>query len=396
MNKNNSRPPRGLHPLMALLYVFGLTSAQAQTQVPDQELKWARESAPVGGWASLSGGTQGGADASASHIYTVSNADELRDAVSGFRSRIVLVKGTIDLSEGRSFASTADQKLRGMINVGPNTTIVGLGNDARIINGNFMIERTAQVILRNLTIENPCDVAPSFDPGDGPTGAWNAEFDGVTIVASHHVWIDHVTFTDGSKTNDMMPVSQGHVKECHDGALDIKKAASYITVSNNVFTQHDKNNLVGHSDKEGMDGAYLKVTFHDNLFRDVGQRTPRVRYGQVHVYNNAYSGSTTHKAYPYVYSLGVGVASRMISENNSFAIDGVDSCAGVIRNFGGKTFVDNGSVLNGKALNAAECGYDSDVGWKPPYAYNLRATGEVEAYVLGHAGVGKLGVATTP
>ena len=392
MNNRNTRLQRSLSLLaFSCASLVTLLTASADAQVPTQEVEWARQSAPAGGWAAQSGGTQGGAEAPASRIYTVSNADELRDAVSGFRSRIVLVKGTIDMSEGRPFGSTGDQKLRGMINVGPNTTVVGIGNDARIVNGNFMIERTSQVILRNLTIENPCDVAPSFDPSDGPTGAWNAEFDGVTIFASHHVWIDHVTFTDGSKTNDTMPVSQGHVMECHDGALDIKKAANYITLSNNVFTQHDKNNLVGHSDKEGMDGAYLKITFHDNLFRDVGQRAPRVRYGQVHVYNNAYIGSKTHKAYPYVYSIGVGVASRIISENNNFAIDGVDACAGVIKNWGGTTFVDRGSVLNGKALDAGQCGYDSDVGWKPPYPYSLRSTGEVEAWVLGHAGVGKLG-----
>ncbi|MEC5387609.1 hypothetical protein VVD49_17890 [Uliginosibacterium sp. H3] len=397
MNNKKRWGQRGLE-LLGLLsagFAVTLSCTNAQTQV-QPELEWARQTAPAGGWAAQSGGTQGGAEASASRIYTVTNADELRDAVMGFRSRIVLIKGTIDMTEGRPFASTADQKLRGMINVGPNTTIVGLGGDARVINGNFMIERTSQVILRNLTIENPCDVAPSFDPGDGPDGAWNAEFDGVTIFASHHVWIDHVTFTDGRKTNDQMPVSQGHVMECHDGALDIKKAANYITISNNVFTLHDKNNLVGHSDKEGMDGSYLKITFNDNLFRDIGQRAPRVRYGQVHVYNNAYIGSKTHKAYPYVYSLGVGVASRMISENNNFAIDGVDSCVGVIKNFGGKTFVDRGSVLNGKALNADQCGYDSDVGWKPPYVYTLRPTAEVEAHVLAHAGVGKLSTASAP
>jgi pectate lyase len=355
-----------------------------------QALAWARQSAPADGWAAQNGGTQGGAEAGDSHVYTVSTADELRSAAWGFRSRIVLVKGTIDVAEGRPFSSTGDQKVRGIINVGSNTTIVGIGSDAKIINGNFMIEGTSQVILRNLTIENPCDAGPKFDPGDGPNGAWNSEFDGVSINSSNHVWIDHVTFTDGSKTNDKMPVSHGHVMECHDGAVDIKKAANYITISNSVFTLHDKNNLVGHSDSAAMDKDFLKVTFYGNLFRDIGQRTPRVRYGQVHVYNNAYIGSRSHVGYPYVYSIGIGIGSRIISENNSFAIDGVNSCSEVLKNWGGKTFVDNGSVLNGKPLAAEQCGYDSNVGWKPPYAYTLRPTEQLEAYVLAHAGAGKL------
>ena len=32
----------------------------------------------------------------------------------------------------------------------------------------------------------------------------------------------------------------------------------------------------------------LRVTLHHNLFESIGQRTPRVRFGKVHVYNNLY------------------------------------------------------------------------------------------------------------
>src|ERR1700712_5602928 len=61
----------------------------------------------------------------------------------------VLLKGTIDISEGRPFSNTREQKIRGIISVGSNTTIVGIGNDAKVINGNFMLEGASPVILRN-------------------------------------------------------------------------------------------------------------------------------------------------------------------------------------------------------------------------------------------------------
>ncbi|HEX5127300.1 MAG TPA: hypothetical protein VFW00_11215, partial [Rhodocyclaceae bacterium] len=157
----------------ATIFTLAVQTVPAFAQVP----AWARESAPNDGWAGQDGGTKGGADANADHVYTVTTVDQLRNAVSGFRSRIVLIKGLIDASEGRPFSSTGDQKVRGVIYVSSNTTIVGLGNDAKVINANFMLGGASQVILRNLTIENPCDAGPTFDGSDGPTGNWNSEFD---------------------------------------------------------------------------------------------------------------------------------------------------------------------------------------------------------------------------
>lgn len=371
--------------MLAALLCVATQSASAATL---DEI--ARQVAPPDGWAAQDGGTHGGSEADPSRIYTVSTPDDFRDAVQGFRARIVYVKGRIDFAQDRPFASTADQKIRGVVNIGSRTTIIGLGKDAHIVNANLMLDKVSQVIIRNLTIENPCDVGPTFDGGDGPTGNWNSEFDGITLKEASHAWVDHVTFTDGATTDDKLPFVNGHVKQCHDGALDVTHQSDYITVSNSIFMLHDKNDLIGHSDTARADTGTLKVSFHDNWFQDITQRTPRVRYGQVHVFNNLYTGSLDHPAYPYLYSIGAGYDSRIISENNDFEIPGVNRCDKVIRNFGGKTLVEQGSLLNGQTLDMKDCSYDPEVGWKPPYAYTLKPAAEVAASVRAQAGAGKL------
>jgi pectate lyase len=79
--------------------------------------------------------------------------------------------------------------------------------------------------------------------------------------------------------------------------------------------------LIGSSDNAPRDVGRLRVTLHHNLFEDVGQRAPRVRYGQVHVYNNYYKVADPES---YGYSWGVGVqpgppvASGIYAENNFF------------------------------------------------------------------------------
>src|SRR4051812_47844195 len=76
--------------------------------------------------------------------------------------------------------------------------------------------------------------------------------------------------------------------EVHDGLLDVTNNADLITVSWNEFRDHDKVNLIGSSNTRLTDRGTLRATFHHNLYENVGQRTPRVRFGDVHVYNNYY------------------------------------------------------------------------------------------------------------
>ena len=360
--------------------------------------------APKTGWASEGDGTSGGSAAVASAVYKVSTATELLAAIKagGSDPKIIKVAGTIDMAaadNGGAFTNTSDQASRAKVAINSNTTLIGIGTNAGFVNAYITIKGVKNVILRNLTIVNPCDVGPVWDPNDGSSGNWNSQYDGITVDSSSNVWVDHNKFTDAPQTDDLSPVENGKTKQCHDGALDIKNGSDHVTVSYNLFDQHDKNNLVGSSDSTTSDAGHLTVTFNNNLFSKITERAPRVRFGKVHVYNNYHEGSKSDAAYPYGYSIGVGYQAKIISENNVFNIQGATGCTSVLKNPGSSSktgaITDAGSLINGAALDMSQCSFSADVGWTVPYDYRgaLLSAADVKAAVQGSAGVGKLVVA---
>ena len=137
-----------------------------------------------------------------------------------------------------------------------NCTVYGEG--CTIIGG-IEIKDQENVIIQNINF------------GLADRDEFDEEHDNIVIYTSHHVWVDHCNFTKSP-----------------DGALDIKREASFITVSWCVFgkDQH-KNMLIGHDDDHDEDEGNLKVTIHHCWFKSQ-TRNPRVRYGVVHVINNYY------------------------------------------------------------------------------------------------------------
>ncbi|MBT9491427.1 MAG: Ig-like domain-containing protein [Paucibacter sp.] len=365
------------------------SAVQPQIAAPDV----AQQSAPADGFAAQTGGTQGGASATPEHIYTVENRAQLLAALAngGNAAKIIKVVGRIDMSEGQPFASHADQVLRAAVSLPSNTTLFGAGPGAGFINAQLLITGVSQVIVRNLKIVAPCDVAPVWDPTDGATGNWNAAFDAISVAGADHIWIDRNTLTDAPLTDDQLPIENGKTKQCHDGLLDITQGADYVTVSYNVFEQHNKTILVGGSDSASGDAGRLRVSFSNNVFNAVTQRAPRVRYGQVHLFNNYYAGSKSDPVYPHSYSVGVGKAAQILSHSNLFSIAGAAHCDALVVAAGNDlsgAFKDSGSTVNGAPLGA--CSVASTVAWTPPYAYKLRPIALVKANALAQAGAGKL------
>jgi pectate lyase len=300
-------------------------------------------------------------------------------------------------------ASQVAQEQRIRIRIGSNTTIVGLNKQATIRGGWFDVRGSSttnrtNIIIRNLTFEDTYDCFPEWDPTDGAEGSWNALYDSISLRNSDHVWIDHNTFVDRDTADSKLPHYFGVLFQVHDGQLDITNASDFVTVSWNRFENHDKVMLIGSSDSATADRGKLRVTLHHNLFEDLGQRTPRVRFGQVHVYNNYYKIGNAEN---YVYSWGVGIESAMYAENNFFR---VNPSTGItpdqfIAVFNGTAIHESGTLLNSPsqsghhaidvlaAYNAvSDPDLSSNVGWVPTLFVGLQETQDVPSAVESGAG----------
>ncbi|GHH03727.1 pectate lyase family protein [Streptomyces lanatus] len=277
-----------------------------------------------------------------------------------------------------------NEKAQIQLTVPSNTTLVGVGADARLLGVFLTVNTGTNIVIRNLRLEAPVDHFTTWAPDDG----WNARFDALTVITGRNIWIDHCAFTDGRFPDRSAPLGfHGERVQRHDGLLDIEDGSDFITVSDSRFDDHDKAVLIGSGDGRGdRDRGHLKVTFVRNLFDDIVQRAPRVRFGQVHVLNNVYRG----RAADPLYALGVGVESAIFSERNVFRH------RQALADYGGDRFQDTGSWFDGHParLNelATDLGLTPDAGWDPADVYGyrpLRSAAAVEAYVLRHAGTGR-------
>ncbi|MFG1673631.1 polysaccharide lyase family 1 protein [Micromonospora sp. NPDC049282] len=399
------------------------------------------------GWAAEGAGTTGGAAATADRVRVVRTRAELVAALGGDNAtnatdatpKIVYVAGTVDGFEGPDGApldcadladpeyslpaylaaydpavwgrvdpsgpleaarvrSVAAQTRQTQINVGANTTIVGL-RGARLTGLTLMIDRVANVIVRNLEFVDARDCFPAWSPTDGDAGNWNSQYDQISVRRSEHVWVDHNTFTDGDNPDRAQPTYFGRPWQVHDGSLDVTHTASLVTASWNRFVGRDKLMLIGSSNTVGPDVGRLKVTVHHNLFDGDLQRLPRVRFGQVDVHENHYRLGGAG----FEYALGVGVQSAIHAENNFFTLaDDVDP-ADLIRDWGGTALTERGSWIGqgGRlprpvdlraAYNAV---HDPDLGGDAGWTPTLRAapplpTPLVPLVVGAGAGAGRL------
>ncbi|MEU7543800.1 pectate lyase family protein [Streptomyces sparsogenes] len=398
-----------------------------------------RGTLPAGdGWASADGGTTGGARADRAHTFTVTNRAQLAKALDGADGspRTIYVRGTIDANtddsgkplscadyatdgytpdaylaaydpatwgdaqpsgplEDARAASAAKQAKRVKLAVPSRTTIVGVGRDARLLGASLQVTGADNVIVRNLTFEDAFDCFPAWDPTDGADGAWNSEYDNLVVYGSTHVWVDHNTFTDGRRPDSAQPRYYGQLYQQHDGELDVVRGADLVTASWNVFADHDKTLMIGNSDGAGAtDRGKLRVTLHHNVFKNIVERAPRVRFGKVDVYNNHYIAP----AAGYSYSWGVGVESQLYAEANAFTLPGSADPAKVIKKWKGTALTEKNNYVGGKPLDllaAHNAGVPDeqlgdDAGWTPTLRTRVDAPGAVPGVVDGRAGAGRL------
>jgi pectate lyase len=307
-------------------------------------------SGPLVGWASVSGmgvsTTTGGAGGP---TVTVSTLADLNTNAAGTTARVIEIHGTI----------------AGNVTVGSNKTLVGTCGAE--IHGHVQMTGSANVIVRNLTVVG-------YDCTDNPSDC-SGGADGVSVERSaHHLWFDHDDISDGS-----------------DGNLDITHASDFITISWTRFHYsgrrtdpagaaggHQFSNLIGHSDSNASeDTGHLRVTFHHDWWADnVVERMPRVRFGQVHLFDNLYTATGND------YCVGVGVSADIRDENDVFV--------------GVKNPIDSQDYSNGASAIASSgdlfqmtTGTTQDIGgaaFTPPYTYALDPASDVASMVKNGAG----------
>ncbi|SDG36138.1 pectate lyase family protein [Pelagibacterium luteolum] len=429
----------------ALVASMSFSAFALAQEVDDTTLDLAREAAHTG-WATAEGGTTGGAEADDTQIYVVTTRAELVDAlggdVSGNRDNdepaIIFISGTIDLTEDddgnpqdaeafahpdwdwHAYLAEYDPAVYGMeeepagpledaraasqqaqaehinIYVGSNKTLFGLGDDAVIRHGSLRLNGVSNVIIRNIEFQDSFDMFPGWDGTDGSEGNWNSEYDNIEIRESTHVWLDHNTFNDGDRPDWEAGEVFGRVLQHHDGVTDIVAQSNYVTFSWNKIDNHDKTHIIGNSDSRTDDADHLKVTLHHNHYINSGQRAPRVRFGEVHVFNNLHE-HTADSQLGFVYSYGVGLDSHIYAEANAFVMPDVAPDR-TIRPFNGEAIHVVDTLFNGEEIDLLEAfnavnpdaRLDDTVGWSPQYAYELTPVAEVEDAVRSGAGSGNL------
>ncbi|MFM9541992.1 polysaccharide lyase family 1 protein [Streptomyces turgidiscabies] len=324
-----TRPPRTrTQRSVAATAVATSLAAAAVLTVPQSA--GAAETAPIG----FGAGTTGGGNATP---VTVTTLAAFRTAVTGNAAKVVRVSGLITLS--------------GQVDLGSNTTVLGVGSSSGFTGGGLRIKEETNVVVRNLNISKP--LAPS---------------DGVTVQESKKVWIDHNSFS----------ADRAHDKDYYDGLLDINHGSDNVTVSWNTFKDHFKGSLVGHSDNNASeDTGHLKVTYHHNHFSNVYSRIPSLRFGTGHFYDNYVQGAET--------AVHSRMGAQMLVENNVFRSTLVAVTTNRSSDIDGYANL-RGNDLGGAATEVSRVGTFTTA----PYSYTAEPASTVVASVTSGAGAGKL------
>ena len=279
------------------------------------------------GFASVNGKTTGG---KGGKTVTVSSFSALKSALASKSPLIVVVKGTIKGKSG--------------IYVKSNKTIIGQ-KGATLDGPGLLLYGVNNIIIKNLIFKNA------------------AASDAITIKKkTHHVWIDHCTFTTPR----------------YDGNLDITQQSDYITVSWSKFSNSSINLLIGGGDGSTSDKGKLNVTLHHNYFNNNYERNPSIRFGRAHVFNNYYYNSMSS-------SSGYGIAARMgaivRAEANYFQIK--QNPLVTLGPKHGQFSAVSTNVFKGSGKNKIQ---SSSSSWKPSYSYKLTAASNVPSVVKAGAG----------
>ncbi|MFE6488080.1 polysaccharide lyase family 1 protein [Streptomyces sp. NPDC057757] len=225
-------------------------------------------SAGATGYATQNGGTTGGAGGQTVRATT---GTAIHTALCGRASSstpiIIEVEGTINHGNTAKVSGGSCNTAAGVIELKQisNVTIVGVGGGAVFDQLGIHIRESSNIIIQNVTVKN---VKKSGSPTSNGGDAIGME-SGV-----RNVWVDHVDL-----------LASGGESEGYDGLFDMKDNTQYVTLSYSTLRNSGRGGLIGSSESDTSNGY---VTFHHNLYENIDSRTPLLRGGIAHVYNNYY------------------------------------------------------------------------------------------------------------
>lgn len=187
-----------------------------------------------------------------------------------------------------------------------NVTVEGVGPDATLFGWGITTAGAHNVEFRNLRFDQWFDDAIFLDGGG-------------TVIRSSNLWVHHNTFGYGQ--NKHLALGQDPDQAKGDGAVDISNHPRNYTVDYNFFAGSSKVMLVG-GGATSISNHY--GTVHHNWFLGTEERTPRVRNGRIHVFNNLYQDIQGHPYHNQLldrntgYGIGAGHNATIWAEGNIF------------------------------------------------------------------------------
>ncbi len=254
----------------------------------------------------LAGGTTGG---QGGKVVKADNLSQLQAYLQSTIPYVILVDHDIDTgikcyidSWAKGNLCTKQDGSEGVpttygerIMIANNKTLIGITNPttglaplfSRIT---FVMQCSSNVIIRNCRFT--MNGAPILKDGENKIVAWRnsaqeevGDPDCIGMQADNssakkdwgaHVWIDHCEFFNGDAAN----------KDRYDGLIDCKNNVQWVTISYNLFHNHDKACLWGKGDSDIYDGCRT-ISCHHNHFQNIdGSRLPLQRGGHLHYMNN--------------------------------------------------------------------------------------------------------------
>ena len=328
---------------------------------------------PIGFGRSTTGGT-GGTTVTASTGAQINAALCARASVS--TPIIIRVSGTINhgnttQASGSCDTTATEIQFKGVSNV----TLIGVGSSGVLDQIGIHIRNSSNIVIRNLHIKN---VKKSGSPLSNGGDAIGME----TTV--NNIWVDH----------NLLEASGGE-SDGYDSLLDMKAGVTNVTVSYNHYRNSSRGGLIGSSDS---DAANTNITFHHNWYENIQQRTPLLRHGLVHSYNNYFSNISNSDM---IHGINSRMGGRILVEGNYFKnsnnplIASDDSptagCWQTRSNFLDSITYDR-SVGNGALVVPIISGgqFDSTCTVTVPYSYTLDSAAGLPSGLPGQVGIGKI------